>query len=340
MNVIVSNLNKNKFVNLNVDIIKSLNGEYSADELVQTFSNFFFNRMFLDITSIQNYRDINNIQKLSIGLDVSKIILLLNDDPIINDAYISKLVSIGIYNFAKNESELIDLYNNPHQYKDVAKYQTINGTIGSFASNNQLNNDGSNINSVNRPLIKVIGVKNFTNHAGSTSLIYMMKKQLEKNYSVISIEINKSDFLFFNDKSMISVTTEELEETLDKFKDVYVILIDLNDLPDIMVKSLCTDVIYLVEPSTLAINKIVKLEPNSFFKLHEYKVVLNRCLLNEKDISVFGRESNTKIFYALPPMNDREDNSKILLPFLGKLGLYRKVSNDGNDTSKNKFLKF
>ena len=296
--------------------------------------------MFLDITSIQNYRDINNIQKLSIGLDVSKIILLLNDDPIINDAYISKLVSIGIYNFAKNESELIDLYNNPHQYKDVAKYQTINGTIGSFASNNQLNNNGSNINSVNRPLIKVIGVKNFTNHAGSTSLIYMMKKQLEKNYSVISIEINKSDFLFFNDKSMISVTTEELEETLDKFKDVYVILIDLNDLPDIMVKSLCTDVIYLVEPSTLAINKIVKLEPNSFIKLHEYKVVLNRCLLNEKDISVFGRESNTKIFYALPPMNDREDNSKILLPFLGKLGLYRKVSNDGNDTSKNKFLKF
>ena len=220
MNVIVSNLNKNKFVNLNVDIIKSLNGEYSADELVQTFSNFFFNRMFLDITSIQNYRDINNIQKLSIGLDVSKIILLLNDDPIINDAYISKLVSIGIYNFAKNETELIDLYNNPHQYKDVAKYQTINGTIGSFASNNQLNNNGSNINSVNRPLIKVIGVKNFTNHAGSTSLIYMMKKQLEKNYSVISIEINKSDFLFFNDKSMISVTTEELEETLDKFKDV------------------------------------------------------------------------------------------------------------------------
>ena len=89
MNVIVSNLNRDKFTNLNVDIIKSISGEFSADELVQTFSNFFFNRMFLDITSIQNYRDINNIQKLSIGLDVSKSILLLNDDPVINNAYIS-----------------------------------------------------------------------------------------------------------------------------------------------------------------------------------------------------------------------------------------------------------
>ena len=100
MNVIVSNLNKDKFANLNVDIIKSMSGEFSADELVQTFSNFFFNRMFLDITSIQNYRDINNIQKLSIGLDVSKIILLLNDDAVINNVYISKLISMGIYNFA------------------------------------------------------------------------------------------------------------------------------------------------------------------------------------------------------------------------------------------------
>ena len=47
-----------------------------------------------------------------------------------------------------------------------------------------------------------------------------------------------------------------------------------------------------------------------------------------------------KIFYALPPMNDREDNSKILLPFLEKLGLYRRGINSNTDTSHNKFLKF
>ena len=41
MNVIVSNLNKNKFSNLDVDVIKSITGEFTADEIVQTFSNFF-----------------------------------------------------------------------------------------------------------------------------------------------------------------------------------------------------------------------------------------------------------------------------------------------------------
>ena len=196
MNVIVSNLNKQKFNNLNVDIIKSMNGEFSSEELVQTFSNFFFNRMFLDITSIKNYRDINNIQKLSIGLDVSKIILLLNDDPVVNDAYISKLVSLGIYNFARNEDELLYLYNNPNQYKDVAKYQNVNSSF--IGESNSFVQDSDESSKRRKP--RVIGFKNFTNHAGSTTLIYMIKKQLEKNYSVISLEINKTDFIFFNDK--------------------------------------------------------------------------------------------------------------------------------------------
>ena len=76
MNVIVSNLNKDKFSNLEVDIIKSISGEFEVEEIVQSFSNFFFNRMFLDITAIKDYRNLINLQKLSIGLDVDKIILL------------------------------------------------------------------------------------------------------------------------------------------------------------------------------------------------------------------------------------------------------------------------
>lgn len=344
MNVIVSNLNKDKFVNLNVDIIKSISGEFTADEIVQSFSNFFFNRMFLDITSIQDYRDINNIQKLSIGLDISKVILLLNDDEVINDAYISKLVSMGLYNFARNEDELMYLYNNPNQYKDVVRYQNINSNpINSNV--NVINNvsNSSNDNTVTnevKSVSKIIGFKDFTDHAGATSLIYMLKKQLEKDYSVISIEINKSDFMFFNDKSMISVTANNFRDTINKFKNVNVILIDLNDLSEALYESVCTDFIYLIEPSTLSLNKVIKLNVNSFAKLLNKKIVLNDCLLNNKDISIFSNELNMKIFYALPPMNDREDNSKILLPFLEKLGLYRRGINSNTDTSHNKFLKF
>ena len=76
MNVIVSNKNEGLLNSLDVDVIKSINGEFEADEIIQTFSNFFFNRMFLDITSIKNYTDVTNIQKLSMSLDIEKVIFL------------------------------------------------------------------------------------------------------------------------------------------------------------------------------------------------------------------------------------------------------------------------
>ena len=59
MNVIVSNLNKDEFSNLGVDIIKSISGEFDVEEIVQSFSNFFFNRMFLDITAIKDYKNVS-----------------------------------------------------------------------------------------------------------------------------------------------------------------------------------------------------------------------------------------------------------------------------------------
>ena len=315
MNVIVSNLNKEKFASLNVDIIKSISGEFSSDEIVQTFSNFFFNRMFLDITAIEDYNNINNIQKLSIGLDVSKIILYIGDDPSVNnDIYISRLISMGIYNFAKNETELMYLYNNPNQYKDVAHLQTLNEE--SVQVQDTVASDGT----------RIIGFKDFTAHAGATSLIYMLQKQLSKNYYTISIEVNKKDFMFFNDNNMVSVTSDKLKDTVLKYQKANVILVDLNDVVDSVAASVCTDVIFLVEPSTLEINRIATINFNSFNKLRDYKVVLNDCLLNEKDVNIFAREANISVFYTLPPMNDREDNSKILFPFLEKMGLYKKIS--------------
>ena len=65
MNVIVSNKNQGLLNSLDIDVIKSINGEFTADEIIGTFSNFFFNRMFLDITAVKDYMDISNIQKLS-----------------------------------------------------------------------------------------------------------------------------------------------------------------------------------------------------------------------------------------------------------------------------------
>ncbi len=315
MNVIVSNLNSNKFVNLDVDIIKSISGEFTADEIVQTFSNFFFNKMFLDITAIQNYADINNIKKLSVGLDVSKIILLLNDNPVVNgDVYISSLISMGIYNFAHNEDEVKYLYNNPNSYRDVAHLQKIS----SVDINSMVENYSSDV--------RVIGFRNLTNHAGATSLIYMLKKQLSKHYYTVAIEINKKDFLFYNDKNMISCSEKDIKNLLVEYKDANVILVDLNNTDYSFSHSFCGDILYLMESSVLMINKLVMLDNHCFEKVAGEKVLLNRSLLKSHDVEQLSRESEISFFYVFPPLNDREDNSDILFPFLEKLGLYKKIS--------------
>ncbi len=67
MNVIVSNKNQALLENLGIDVIKEMNGEFEADEIIATFQNFFYQRMILDITAIKDYKNIENLQKLSIS---------------------------------------------------------------------------------------------------------------------------------------------------------------------------------------------------------------------------------------------------------------------------------
>ena len=315
MSVIISNLNADKFSNLDIDVIKSVSGEFTADEIVQMFSNFFFNRMFLDITAVQNYLDINNIKRLSVGLDVSKIILLLSHDSVVNSSsYISSLISMGIYNFAHDENELKYLYDNPNSYKDVAHLQVINEPV--IPTNTFEGVDTS---------ARVIGFKNFTNHAGATSLIYMLQKQLSKHYYTVSLEVNKRDFMFYNDKNMVSCNAKEVNNLLIKYKDANVILVDLNDLDSSFCHSFCDDIIYLMESSVLMINKLVMLDNHCFEKVVNEKVVLNRSLLNQHDILQLENEANISFYSVLPPLDDRIDNSNVLFPFLEKLNLYRRV---------------
>ena len=58
MNVIIANEARDMLSQLNIDVIKSVTGVHSADEIVEMFRNFFFARMILDITAIENYNDI------------------------------------------------------------------------------------------------------------------------------------------------------------------------------------------------------------------------------------------------------------------------------------------
>ena len=79
MNVIISNKYQALLSSLDIDVIKSIHGEFSVDELIAQFSNFYYNKMIIDITAIKDYQNINVIQNLSVNFDTSKLILLLDD---------------------------------------------------------------------------------------------------------------------------------------------------------------------------------------------------------------------------------------------------------------------
>ena len=310
MNVIIANEAKAMLSTLDIDVIKSVDGVHTADEIVDMFKNFFYARMILDITAIKDYEDITNIQKISIGLDADKIILLLpNNEASTSSSYLSKIISMGIYNFTTTLDGIKYFLDHPNTYKDVAHIQ-------------QLNDLSSTINDKVVAGSRIIGIKNITDHAGSTTLIYMLKKELEQSYgmSVVAIEVNRHDFLYFNSNNMISVDDEHLMTEIVKHKDVAIILIDLNDSSN---EGACNDVLYLLEPSSIRLNKLMKRDRRIFEELKGRKIVLNMSLLSNSDIMDFEYEGKTKVFYNIPPLNDRVKNP-VLSDFLSKIGLINK----------------
>lgn len=321
MNVIIANKRKDMLQSLEVDVIKTLEGEFDVDDIISQFRNFFFQRMILDITALKDYKDIRVLQKLSIVLDMDKVILLLDDsDESDSSEYLSKLVSMGIYNFTKNMEGVVYLYNNPNTYRDVAHIHQLD-------PNNSQEVLIEKYNEVDLTAgTRVIGVKNVTKQSGATTLIYMMLKQLEKNYSVVAIEVNKSDFRYFNDKKLVSVPNSEIGNTIAKYRNCNVVLIDINDSKD--AESICNDVLYLVEPSIIKLNKLMLVHNTAFKELKNKKIILNQSLLNSKDVLDFEYESGAKIYYNMPPLDEREKSIHALNLLLVRLGFTRQKTDD------------
>ncbi len=326
MNVIVANKNKNLLDSLEIDVIKRLDGEFTVDEIIKTFSNFFYNKMFLDITAIKDYQNVNNIQKLAMNMNMDKVIILLDDNPeTSSSSYLSKLISVGIYNFTRNREGLMYLYNHTNTYRDVAHIH-------------QLQNITTQINE--RVIEKqryILGIKNVTTNAGATTLIYMLKKELSNHYDVLAIEVDRNDFMYFKDKDMISVRSNELGNTIMQYQDKDIILVDLNESDE---ENVCNDVLYLIEPSTIKLNRMILIDRHIFNRLNGKKIILNKSLLDKDDVNQFERESSYKIYYNIPPLDDKKDNSNILLPFLNKLGFVKKVETYEEQLPNKKFSLF
>lgn len=322
MNVIVSNKYQLMLENLGIDVIKSLNGEFEVDEIISTFQNFFYQRMILDITAIKDYKDIRNLQKLSMTLPMDKVILLLDDtEESTSPNYLSKLISMGIYNFTRNVDGIQYLYNHPNSYRDVAQFHQLEEVAvvpqvsGTSTQNVIVQNIGSGYSG------RIVGIKNVTKNSGATTLTYMLCNELSKYYNVAAIEVDKTDFTYLKNPSMVSTVSGNVNAEVGKYRDCDIILIDVNN--SVQAEGLCNEILYLIEPSIIKLNKLMMITPMALKGLKDKKVVLNQSLLSSSDVLDFEYEAHVKVFYNLPPLDEREKRIKPIEELLKKMGFDR-----------------
>ena len=335
MNVLITNKLDNDLSSLDIDIIKHISGSFNANEIVDMFKSFFFNKMIIDITSINESSDINNIKIIAEGLETDKLIFYLPEGTnYCSPGYLSDLISVGIYNFTTNLDGVKYLLNKSNTYKDVAHIQKL-GSTGATTSNVAVSNDESNDNNTNNTNKSsensnisnvVIGFKNATEHAGASTLIYLLVKKLSTVYDshkVLGIEVEKTDFKYFGLDNMITSTSDEIRQVITN-SNAKIVLVDLNKSNDI---SMCNVIIYLIEPSVLKLNKMIDRNSLVLEKLRDKKVMLNKSLLTKKDVLDLQGESGLKFFYNMPPLNDRKNN-EIIEDFLQTINLIKRSSND------------
>lgn len=319
MNVIVTNEQQQKLAVLDVDIIKNIQGSYTAFEIVEMFKDFFYEKMILDVTSVKDYNNIQSYQILAKGLGPDKLILFLPEGTsLCTPQFLAQLVTLGFYNFTTNTDGVKYLLKTPNTLKDVEHIQKMGGG-GAIRDPNRQPDKQEERRDASFAMNAIIGIKNATEHAGSTTLTYMMKKELNAIYGekVIAMEINKKDFPVFNEKNMLSVNPDSIRATIEKYRGRAILLVDIADYDDL---TMCTDVIYLVEPSTIKLNKLIKTNRSIFNRLKHKKVVLNKSLLNNKDLSEFEYEAGLKVFFNMPPLNERKRNEEVV-DLLRKIGL-------------------
>ncbi|MFA7120620.1 MAG: hypothetical protein WC277_04025 [Bacilli bacterium] len=337
MNIVVKNQNYKITDSLNIEVIKTLSGEFSLNEIRKELINFYYNKIIIDITAIKNHYDINSVLEFLREFEPSKIIILLNDSKVINsNSFLGILVENGYYNFTRNAAGINYLIDNPNQYEDVKKYvnqsSSINVLNPSYRVDNYVeeskifNENNTAFNKKNKNQ-KIIGVQNITDHAGATTLAYMLVKQLKLNYSVKGIEMNKQDFVYFRDSDLTLCTSiDDLKLKFKEYTNIDIIVIDLNGFE---AYDYCDEILYLVDPGLIKLNKLIKKDNNIYLKVKNGKVILNRSAIKDEEILTIEFETKFKIFYNMPNFNDRKERIQIIDILLYKLGFHKQNPNSG-----------
>ena len=294
MNIVIENLNSNIIDSISIATIKKLNGTYDVTQLFSEISPLSYEKAIIDITALKNYNDINTLKSLTSFIKPDNLILVINSDNVSNE-YLNSIIESGIYNIAYTAEHIVELYSNPNNYDDAIIL--VNKS---------------------KKVCKIIGFKNVTKHAGATTLIYILKKHLDKMRKVLAIEINKLDFNFFYNKEMISIQDNAVDMTLEKYENQDIILVDLNNSKNMI--RYCDEIIYLVEPTMIRINEAMMVNPTTFNELKNSKVILNKSPLTAEEVKEFSSESHLKAYYVIPMLNERH-NSDIIINLIDKLKL-------------------
>ena len=307
MFVVIKNERSNIINTLVVNTVKTMVGEFTRDDIERELNNVVYDGVIVDLTAIKNYYDYNYLFSfLEYFRNPSDIIILLNDSFIANSKdFLEKLISKGYYNFATTDSGVNSLIERKNTFEDVSKY--LNGydflKVDSIVSDKEIDNkfESDKI---------IVGIENGVPHSGATTLMYMLVKQISKYNSVKGIEMFKDDSLYFKDDRVVTCQSRaQFETIISSLKDVDIFIVDLNGSD---VRNLCNKIIYLVEPGASKINKVVKGDRDTYNKLVNSYVVLNRSNIKNEDIGTFEYETKFKVVGNIPNLNERLDSNDAL----------------------------
>ena len=287
INIIIKNQNSKVIDSVDINSIKTITGEFTRETIEAELGNLLYSKAVIDITAIKNFFDIKEVLRFLSFFGPNKTVLLLNNSELVNSSsYLTLLVQNGYYNFTRNAAGINYLLTHPNTLNDVTKYinslsQTQNQSIElnrmgpntfgnqTFQSNpytsNSYINDNYNPGYVRaeesiKTGARIIGIQNVTEHAGATTLMYMILKQLRINYKVKAFEMFKQDSIYLKDSDISFCTSaEDLKYKINTLKDTEIILIDLNGLSE---RNLCQDILYLVNPGIISLNKALKKDIN------------------------------------------------------------------------------
>lgn len=322
---VVKNNNGEVINDLSLNVVKTLIGEFTNDDLEKELNNVNYDIAIVDITSIKNFNDDNYLYNfLDFFTKPENVIFIIHDEFFsTNLEIVRKLIEKRFYNFANNITDVYRLINNKNSFEDVRKY--LGGY--DFLKSDITDSDKHTSNKFKTNKI-IIGIENGTPHAGATTLMYMLVKEISKGKKVKGIEMFNNDSMYFKDDRIITCQSRfQFETIVNTLNDIDIFIVDLNGSD---VKELCNKVVYLVDPGYTKTNKIVKGNQKEYEKLLNCNIVLNRSNIKNDNLKNFEYETHLKIVGNVPNLNERLDNNnelKDLIRFL--VGNIRIKNNNG-----------